>query len=96
MKILSAVTITLLLTGCAMGSRPKPTPPAPRACAAENVQRFVGRPATPALVDQVRRASGSTVARRITPEMRVTMEFRPDRVNVWVGLKGEVERISCG
>jgi hypothetical protein len=24
------------------------------------------------------------------------MDFRADRVNVWVGLNGEAQRISCG
>ena len=96
MKILAPATMALVLAGCAMDSRPEPTPPTPRACVADGVQRFVGQPVTPALVEQVRRASRSTTARRITPNMRVTMEFRADRVNVWVGLKGEVERVSCG
>lgn len=86
---------TLVLTAC-MEGRPHPLPGPARACEAGPAQRFVGQPATPALVAKVRRQSGAAVARRITPEMRVTMEFRADRVNVWVGLKGEAERISCG
>ncbi|KQS04868.1 hypothetical protein ASG11_11910 [Sphingomonas sp. Leaf357] len=92
---IGALTLAGALTGCMQG-HPRPLPGPPRACEADPAQRFVGQPATPALVAKVRRQSGAALARRITPDMRVTMEFRADRVNVWVGLKGEAERISCG
>lgn len=100
MKIASIAVATLALSAC-VNDRPAPLPgpaqPGPaRLCEAGPAQALLGRPATPALVDQARRQSGATLARRITPEMRVTMEFRADRVNVWVGLTGEAERINCG
>ena len=97
MKIALAVpTLVLALTGCTH-ERPAPLPaPTGGVCQAEPVQRFVGQQATPALVGKVQRESGASSARRITPNMRVTMEFNETRVNVWVGLKGEAERITCG
>ncbi|MES2057456.1 MAG: I78 family peptidase inhibitor [Pseudomonadota bacterium] len=94
MKIAIGLIGALALGGCMDGH---PTPlPGPRACNADRVQNLVGQRATPALVGKAKRRSGASVARRITPEMRVTMEFRADRVNVWVGINGTAERISCG
>lgn len=93
--VIAAPALLLALAGCTQ-ERPAPLPGPAGVCQAEPVQRFVGQPATPALVEQVRVAAGATTARRITPEMRVTMKFSDSRVNVWVGLKGEAERISCG
>ena len=87
----------LALAGCATDRTPRPaTTVVAQVCNVDRLQNLVGRPATPGLVAEVRRKSGAATARRITPEMRVTMEYRTDRVNVWVGLKGEAQRINCG
>ena len=98
MKTITIGLGALALVGCTQ-DRPAATP-APvgeaQACNVDKLQGYVGQPATPELLDKVRRESHSATARRITPEMRVTMEFRADRVNIWVGLKGEAERINCG
>ena len=96
MKIaLAAPALVFALAACTQ-ERPAPLPGPVGVCQADPVQRFVGQRATPALVAKVQRVSGARSARRITPNMRVTMEFNESRVNVWVGLKGEAERISCG
>jgi len=95
MKIAALLIGTLTLSACA-GDRPTPLPGPARACNAGPAQDLVGRTASPALVAKARRQSGATLARRITPEMRITMEFRADRVNVWVGTSGKAERITCG
>ena len=98
MRIIAIGLGALALAGCSQ-AHPAATP-APvgeaQACNVDKLQGYVGQPATPDLLEKVRRESNSATARRITPEMRVTMEFRADRVNVWVGLKGEAERINCG
>ncbi|MEG3086337.1 I78 family peptidase inhibitor [Sphingomonas sp. PB4P5] len=92
---LAAPALVLALAACTQ-EHPAPLPAPAGLCKAAPVQRFVGQQATPALVEKVQRRSGASTARRITPEMRVTMEFNEARVNVWVGLKGEAERITCG
>jgi hypothetical protein len=96
MKLVIAAPVLLLAVAGCTQEHPAPLPGPTGICQAEPAQRFVGQQATPALTEQVRRASGAGTARRITPEMRVTMEFSDTRVNVWVGLKGEAERITCG
>ncbi|QNA83937.1 peptidase inhibitor I78 family protein [Sphingomonas sp. So64.6b] len=93
--IAPAMVAAFALAGC-MEGRPTPLPGPPRACNADRAQNLIGQRATPALVGKAKRRSGASVARRITPEMRVTMEFRADRVNVWVSTDGRAERISCG
>ncbi|MGY4395932.1 putative small lipoprotein YifL [Sphingomonas sp. UYAg733] len=93
--IAPALIVVFALAGC-MDGRPTPLPVPPRACNADRAQSLIGQRATPALVSKAKRRSGASLARRITPEMRVTMEFRADRVNVWVSTDGRAERISCG
>ena len=95
MKIVVVALGALALSAC-MESRPAPMPAPVGACDAALVQALIGKPANPSFVEKVRRQSGSALARRITPEMRVTMDFRADRVNVWVSTNGTAERITCG
>ncbi|MEN2784889.1 I78 family peptidase inhibitor [Sphingomonas qilianensis] len=95
MKLGIVAPALVLFAGCAQ-HHPAPLPAPIGVCQAAPVQRFVGQQATPALLGEVQRISGAATARRITPEMRVTMEYSDARVNVWVGLKGEAERITCG
>ena len=60
------------------------------ACGASGYQGLVGEPLAavtlPADLD----------ARIIEPDSAVTMEFRSDRLNIYVGRDGRVDRVSCG
>jgi hypothetical protein len=96
MKVALTAPLAVLALAACVQERPAPLPAPTGLCKAEPVQRYVGQQATPALLGKVQRESGATNARRITPNKRVTMEFNETRVNVWVGLKGEAERITCG
>jgi hypothetical protein len=39
--------------------------------------------------------SGARTLRWIAPNTAVTMDFRPDRLNVYVDAKGRIERFTC-
>ena len=87
---------TTILAGCTTEGRPHPLPGPPRACKADRAQHFVGLRETPGLVNKVRRQTGAQSARRITPGGAVTMDYRLERVNVWIDGRGRVEKITCG
>jgi 23S rRNA G2445 N2-methylase RlmL len=65
-------------------------------CKNEALSRFVGREATPALVTEMRQASGAKTVRLVRPGMMITMDFRNDRLTVWVDAGNRVTRANCG
>lgn len=85
------------LAACAPMERPATPPASPAeggACNADAAQPFVGKPAASA--EQARAASGARAARLIRPGQAVTMDYRPDRLNVELDASDIIVRISCG
>ncbi len=73
------------------------TPPMrTESCKADGAQQFVGRTATPEIVEQARMASGAKTARVLTPDQMITMEYRGDRLNVRVGTDNVIGSVGCG
>lgn len=104
MSQLSLVLPLVLASGlaaCASAGDEAP-PPADAAagivgtCDAAPAQQFVGRAADDATVQAAVRASGAAQSRVITPDTMVTMDFREDRVNLWLDTDGKITRITCG
>jgi hypothetical protein len=65
-------------------------------CRNDALASFVGQPATPALAKQMLAASGARALRWVAKGMMVTMEFREDRLTVYLDAANRVERASCG
>ncbi|MEH3039262.1 MAG: I78 family peptidase inhibitor [Sphingomonas paucimobilis] len=66
------------------------------ACDTTALAALVGKPFTPALeTDAKARAKAQTV-RAIRPGMAVTMDFRPDRLNIDIDDKNVVTGFRCG
>ena len=87
--------MALAMTGC-MDDRPTPLPGPPRACRAENAQRFVGVVFRPAVARRAQRAARARTVRVIRPGQPVTMDFRPDRLNVEIDERAIVRAVRCG
>ncbi len=67
------------------------------ACSADAAQSFVGKPATEANVAAARVAAGAKGGVRvIAPGMAVTMDFRPDRLNLEVDAQRIITTVRCG
>lgn len=66
------------------------------ACNAGPAQQYVGRTADDATVQAAIRASGAAQSRVIDADTMVTLDFREDRVNLWLDAAGKIERITCG
>jgi len=65
-------------------------------CRGDNLGQFAGRPATQDLGAEVLRVSGARNLRWVAHGMMVTMEFREDRVTVWLTADNRVDRAVCG
>lgn len=65
-------------------------------CKPEGLQRFAGQPATGALGGEILRTSNAARLRWVPPGTVVTMEYRADRVTVWLAPGNRIERVSCG
>ena len=64
-------------------------------CNAGSLGDLVGKRASDARADVMQTRSGSRTLRWIAPNPAVTMDFRPDRLNVYVDAKGRIERFTC-
>ena len=94
-----ALMAPALLTACATAPAAEPRPPAGQSdyvCRSEGLGAFAGRAASAELGAEILRVSGARHLRWVRPGMMVTMEFREDRVTVWLAAGNRVERVSCG
>ncbi len=87
---------TLLLSACAttpaetVGAEPAET------CRREALAAFVGLPATPENGARMLRESGARKLRWVAKGMMVTMDYRGDRLTVYLDAANRVERANCG
>jgi hypothetical protein len=65
-------------------------------CRSEGLAVYAGREATAEVGSEILRTSGARALRWVAPGMMVTMEFREDRVTVWLGAGNRIDRVSCG
>ena len=81
-----------------MGSRPVGPGDAPDidGCGLGSIGDLVGKTITDTMADDARKRSGARAVRVIRPGTMVTMDFRPDRLNIDVNDKGVVTNLRCG
>lgn len=69
--------------------------PGAAACNADSLGDLVGKRASDARADVMQTRSGARTLRWVAPNTAVTMDFRADRLNVYVDAKGRIERFTC-
>lgn len=79
------------LAACQPLPEPVSEPPLEGTCGAEGLQGLVGQPAS--TLDTMRFANPLRV---IGPDDMVTMDFRPDRLNIETDAAGRITRVRCG
>jgi predicted outer membrane protein len=99
--MMPALVVALMLAaGCSTpASAPKDTAAAPvmdGRCHADAAQFAVGKPITPALLEQARARSGAQVARGLMPNDMITLDYRSERLNLNADATGKVIRANCG
>lgn len=93
---LSIPLAMLAVAGCATASAQTPVAPSPSACSQAPLDTFKGRTATQQVGADMLAASGARVIRWVQPGMMVTMDFREDRITVYLDAANRIERASCG
>jgi hypothetical protein len=96
---------SLLLAACSTAQAPAPAPPADsppvhgttpgHTCDHANIQQFVGQTRSDELEQRMLQVSGAATVRWVPQGTAVTMEFRSDRLTVFLDSNDRVERISC-
>ena len=96
----TALLVAALLAACSTAPAAEPAPPvvggSGYVCRSDALGAFAGREATAEVGSEILRVSGARVLRWVQPGMMVTMEFRADRVTVWIGPGDRIQRVSCG
>lgn len=96
------ILIALALGACTTTQQTAddPAPAAPElpggACDTTALAALVGKPFTPALEADARARAKPRTVRAIRPGMAVTMDFRPDRLNIDIDEKNMVAGFRCG
>lgn len=65
-------------------------------CSEDGLSSFVGQQAGPTVGAEILQRSGARALRWIPHDGVITMEFRPDRVNVRLDPRNRIESVSCG
>lgn len=76
-------------------TRPAPEPDADE-CGADKLGSFLNQLPTTDAIDGIREAVGHDRIRTINPGDVVTMDLRPDRLNIEIGEDGRIKLLRCG
>ena len=93
MRNLLLLLLTPLAAACTSMAAPVVTPA--EACSPEALARYTGLAANDALATRMKRETGKIALRWVQPGMAVTMDYREDRLTVYLDAANKVERASC-
>lgn len=65
-------------------------------CRSEGTERFIGTAATSRTGAAIKQASNAAVLRWAPPGVMLTMDYREDRVTVWIDAAKTITKIRCG
>jgi hypothetical protein len=83
------------LTACATAPATPVIAGSAGTCRKDALASFVGQVSTEALGKQMLAASGARALRLVPKGMMVTMDYRDDRLTVYLDAANRVERASC-
>jgi hypothetical protein len=92
------LTLSLLtLAGCT-DEETQPLPPPPvvqEGCGAEQLDAYVGQPASDEVLALIRGWRGDKPIRVLKPGSAMTMDYRPERLNIFLDDKGMIAKFQC-
>jgi hypothetical protein len=65
-------------------------------CRTTGTDRFIGKPGTKMMGAVIKDVTNAAVLRWAPPGIMLTMDFRADRVNVYVDSRKKITKINCG
>ena len=91
------LALALLLGGCTTMTETAPPSAAPEEpCDTKALQPLIGQSATAELAAEALRLSGARALRWKPPGAMVTMDYRPDRLNISLDAQNRVTDFDCG
>lgn len=91
-KTVLTILAAAILAGCVEPEAPRPDPDAVGSCGADQLQFLVGQ--NEGVLAAMTFRAGTV--RVIRPGMAVTMDYRPDRLNLELDRTGRIVRVFCG
>jgi hypothetical protein len=85
-----------LLAGCAAAQPPVHGVTPGHKCETAGTDRFIGQPGTSESGAAIMLATHAAVLRWAPPGYMMTMEYREDRVTVYLGPDRKITKINCG
>jgi hypothetical protein len=90
--------VPLLLCACSTAPAQPPvhgeTPG--HTCKAEGTDRFIGQTRSDSVAAQIKQVTNAAVVRWAPPGVMLTMDYRFDRVTVWLDAGNKITQIRCG
>jgi Peptidase inhibitor I78 family len=65
-------------------------------CKADRTEQFVGQTRSDQVGAKIKRVSNAAVLRWAPPGVMLTMDYREDRVTVWLDSANKITQIKCG
>ena len=94
------VVFPVLLGACSTAPAPAETPvhgeTPGHSCRQDGTDQFVGQTRSDAVGAQIKQVSHAAVLRWAPPGIMLTMDFRADRVTVWLDAADKITKIRCG
>ena len=94
----SVMIVPALLAACSTAPAQTPvhgeTPG--HTCRTEGTDQFVGQTRSDAIAAEIKRVSNAAVLRWAPPGVMLTMDYRADRVTVWLDPANKITKLRCG
>ena len=65
-------------------------------CKTDGMDQFIGQTRSTEVQAAIRRVSNAAVLRWAPPGVMLTMDYRADRVTVWLDSANRITRVACG
>jgi hypothetical protein len=94
------VVVPVLLGACSTTQAPAEPPvhgeTPGHSCTADGTDRFIGQTRSDAVGARIKQVSRAAVLRWAPPGVMLTMDYRADRVTVWLDSSDSITKIRCG
>ncbi|HEX2624151.1 MAG TPA: I78 family peptidase inhibitor [Sphingomicrobium sp.] len=94
----SVMIVPALLAACSTAPAQTPvhgeTPG--HTCKTEGTDQFVGQTRSDEIAAEIKRVSNAAVLRWAPPGVMLTMDYRADRVTVWLDPANKITKLRCG
>ncbi|WHU03939.1 MULTISPECIES: I78 family peptidase inhibitor [unclassified Sphingomonas] len=94
-RLVLPAAVALVMTGACTPKTPPEAIPGVE-CNASKLGDLVGKTRSPEVEAEALKLSGAKTVRWLTPESMMTMDFRPDRLNLHLGTDGKIGSARCG